>query len=149
MEERLINKTSERLSCLTEIKIRFCEVDSIKVVWHGNYVKYLEDGREDFGEKFGLQYLKIFDNGFTAPVVDMKLQFKQSISVGDSIIVETIYKPTKAAKIIFDYNIYKKSDNSLVLTAQTTQVFMDLEGNLQLSNPNFYEDWKNNLGNKY
>lgn len=146
MEERLINKTSERLSCLTEIKIRFCEVDSIKVVWHGNYVKYLEDGREDFGEKFGLQYLKIFDNGFTAPVVDMKLQFKQSISVGDSIIVETIYKPTKAAKIIFDYNIYKKSDNSLVLTAQTTQVFMDLEGNLQLSNPNFYEDWKNNFG---
>jgi acyl-CoA thioester hydrolase len=146
MEERLINKTSERLSCLTEIKIRFCEVDSIKVVWHGNYVKYLEDGREDFGEKFGLQYLKIFDNGFTAPVVDMKLQFKQSISVGDSIIVETIYKPTKAAKIIFDYNIYKKSDNSLVLTAQTTQVFMDLEGNLQLSNPDFYEDWKNNFG---
>lgn len=146
MEERLIIKTSERLSCLTEIKIRFCEVDSIKVVWHGNYVKYLEDGREDFGEKFGLQYLKIFDNGFTAPVVDMKLQFKQSISVGDSIIVETIYKPTKAAKIIFDYNIYKKSDNSLVLTAQTTQVFMDLEGNLQLSNPDFYEDWKNNFG---
>ena len=146
MEERLINKTSERLSCLTEIKIRFCEVDSIKVVWHGNYVKYLEDGRENFGEKFGLQYLKIFDNGFTAPVVDMKLQFKQSISVGDSIIVETIYKPTKAAKIIFDYNIYKKSDNSLVLTAQTTQVFMDLEGNLQLSNPDFYEDWKNNFG---
>jgi acyl-CoA thioester hydrolase len=146
MEERLINKTSERLSCLTEIKIRFCEVDSIKVVWHGNYVKYLEDGREDFGEKFGLQYLKIFDNGFTAPVVDMKLQFKQSISVGDSIIVETIYKPTKAAKIIFDYNIYKKSDNSLVLTAQTTQVFMDLDGNLQLSNPDFYEDWKNNFG---
>ena len=146
MEERLINKTSERLSCLTEIKIRFCEVDSIKVVWHGNYVKYLEDGREDFGEKFGLQYLKIFDNGFTAPVVDMKLHFKQSISVGDSIIVETIYKPTKAAKIIFDYNIYKKSDNSLVLTAQTTQVFMDLEGNLQLSNPDFYEDWKNNFG---
>lgn len=146
MEERLINKTSERLSCLTEIKIRFCEVDSIKVVWHGNYVKYLEDGREDFGEKFGLQYLKIFDNGFSAPVVDMKLQFKQSISVGDSIIVETIYKPTKAAKIIFDYNIYKKSDNSLVLTAQTTQVFMDLDGNLQLSNPDFYEDWKNNFG---
>lgn len=146
MEERLINKTSERLSCLTEIKIRFCEVDSIKVVWHGNYVKYLEDGREDFGEKFGLQYLKIFDNGFTALVVDMKLQFKQSISVGDSIIVETIYKPTKAAKIIFDYNIYKKSDNSLVLTAQTTQVFMDLDGNLQLSNPDFYEDWKNNFG---
>ena len=70
------------------------------------------------------------------------LQFKQSISVAESIIVETNYIPTKAAKIIFNYNIYKKSDHSLVLTAQTTQVFMDLEGNLQLSNPEFYEEWK-------
>ncbi|MBE6330357.1 MAG: acyl-CoA thioesterase [Paludibacteraceae bacterium] len=136
------NIENNKLSCITEIKIRFCEVDSIKVVWHGNYVKYLEDGREDFGEKFGLQYLKIFENGFTAPVVDMRLQFKQSISVAESIIVETNYIPTKAAKIIFNYNIYKKSDHSLVLTAQTTQVFMDLEGNLQLSNPEFYEEWK-------
>ena len=101
------NIENNKLSCITEIKIRFCEVDSIKVVWHGNYVKYLEDGREDFGEKFGLQYLKIFENGFTAPVVDMRLQFKQSISVAESIIVETNYIPTKAAKIIFNYNIYK------------------------------------------
>ena len=86
MEKFKSNIENNKLSCITEIKIRFCEVDSIKVVWHGNYVKYLEDGREDFGEKFGLQYLKIFENGFTAPVVDMKLQFKQSISVAESII---------------------------------------------------------------
>lgn len=138
-----LNIDAKKLSCITEIKIRFCEVDSIKVVWHGNYVKYLEDGRENFGDKYGLEYLKIFENGFTAPVVDMKLQFKQSVSVGESIIVETFYVPTKAAKIIFNYNIYKKSDKSLVLTAETTQVFMDLNGNLQLSNPDFYENWKN------
>ena len=45
-EIRLIN------SC--KVKVRFSEVDSMAVVWHGNYVKYLEDGREAFGLQFGV-----------------------------------------------------------------------------------------------
>ena len=36
-----------------EIPIRFSEVDSLHVVWHGHYVKYFEDGREAFGKDFG------------------------------------------------------------------------------------------------
>ena len=27
----------------TEIKVRFGEVDSMGIVWHGNYVKYIEE----------------------------------------------------------------------------------------------------------
>ena len=38
----------------SKIEVRFSEVDSMSVVWHGNYVKYLEDGREAFGKEFGL-----------------------------------------------------------------------------------------------
>lgn len=138
--------SSQKLTNKTEVKIRFCEVDSIKVVWHGNYVKYMEDGRENFGEKFGLEYLTMFNNGFTAPVVDMKLQFKQSISVGESIIVETTYRPCRSAKLIFDYIIYKKSDMSVVLTAETTQVFMSVNGELQVTNPEFFQKWKEKWG---
>lgn len=125
-----------------EVKVRFSEVDSIRVIWHGSYVKYLEDGREDFGERFGIEYMTIFDNGYTAPVVDMHLQYKQSASVGDTVIVETRYVPTLSAKLNFEYNIFRKSDNALLLTATTTQVFMSRSGELQLSNPPFFEAWK-------
>ena len=62
-EIRLIN------SC--KVKVRFSEVDSMAVVWHGNYVKYLEDGREAFGLQFGVGYNEIFDNGYMTPVVKM------------------------------------------------------------------------------
>ncbi len=134
--------SGEPLVSRIEVKVRFSEVDSIRVVWHGSYVKYLEDGREDFGEKFGIEYLTIFDNGYTAPVVDMHLQYKQSVSVGETVIVETKYIPTLSAKLIFEYNIFRKEDNALVLTATTTQVFMSRSGELQLSNPPFFEEWK-------
>ena len=42
-------------------KVRFSEVDSMKIVWHGNYVHYFEDGREAFGKKYeGLSYLDMY-----------------------------------------------------------------------------------------
>ncbi len=133
---------AKTLSCRTEVKIRFCEVDSLRIVWHGNYVKYLEDGREKFGDQYGIEYITIYKNGFTAPLVDLKIKYKQSVTIGDTIIVETIYRPTQAAKMVFDYIIYNKSDMSVVLTAETTQVFMSIDGELQLNTPEFFQKWK-------
>ncbi len=34
------------LSLTKRVEVRFSELDPLKVVWHGNYVKYLEDARE-------------------------------------------------------------------------------------------------------
>ena len=47
------------LSESIKIRVRFSEVDSIKMVWHGSYVAYLEDAREAFGRKYGLEYKTI------------------------------------------------------------------------------------------
>lgn len=45
------------LTELLEFDIRFSEVDSMNVVWHGSYPLYFEDAREAFGRKYGLGYL--------------------------------------------------------------------------------------------
>lgn len=38
----------------TTIKVRFSEIDSMQIVWHGEYVRYFEDGRESFGKHYSL-----------------------------------------------------------------------------------------------
>lgn len=40
----------------TTIKVRFSEIDSMQIVWHGEYVRYFEDGRESFGKHYSLGY---------------------------------------------------------------------------------------------
>ena len=52
-----------------EIAVRFSEVDAMNVVWHGNYLKYFEDGREALGADHELNYLDIGIFGFTTPSV--------------------------------------------------------------------------------
>ena len=48
---------TERIVHRIEMAVRFNEADPLGIVWHGHYIRYFEDGREDFGKKYGLAYL--------------------------------------------------------------------------------------------
>ena len=125
------------------ITVRFSEVDAMNVVWHGSYVLYLEDGRENFGKQYGgLGYDDFFNNGFVTPVVNLNIDYKQSLHRGDRIVLETRYIATDAAKIIFEYIVYRESDMAVMATAETTQVFVSLDGEMQYASPDFYTQWK-------
>ena len=136
-----------KLTASKEIEIRFSEVDSMRIVWHGSYALYFEDAREAFGEKYGLAYLDICGNGYYAPLVDLRFNYKKPLLYGHKARIEITYINTPAAKIIFDYEIFDTEDNSLIATGNSIQVFLDKNFQLILTNPPFYEEWKkkNNL----
>ena len=134
------------LEAETEVSVRFCEVDSMGIVWHGSYVKYFEDGREAFGKKYGIGYLDIFGNGFYAPLVDLDFKFKKPLIYGKKAIVKTRYINSDAAKLIFEYEIVSAEDGSIIATGSSTQVFLNKSYELILSCPDFYLDWKKKNG---
>jgi acyl-CoA thioester hydrolase len=131
-----------QMTSTKEVQVRFNEVDSLSIVWHGNYVKYLEDGREDFGNKFGIGYFQVQKAGYIIPIVDLKIQFKKSLYYGDSVLVETTFVETDTAKMFFRYRLLSPATNEVLCTASTTQVFLDKKGTLQLTLPDFFQDWK-------
>lgn len=137
------------LTNISYTTVRFSEVDSMCVVWHGEYVHYMEDGREAFGRKYsGIGYLDMYNNGYTAPIVDLQLEYVSPLTVNDVAIVETRYIEMAAAKLCFEYIIKRQSDNAVVLRARSLQVFLDKDGNISLNNPAFFEDWKKRWLNK-
>ena len=130
------------LTAETVSRVRFSEVDSVGIVWHGNFVKYLEDGREAWGEKYGFSYNDMYKNGFVAPIVKVDIDYKHMLKHNDKFRIETIYENSLAAKMIFRYKLYKISDNVLVAKATTVQVFMNLNRELLLQVPDFVINWK-------
>lgn len=132
----------KKLYAEIEIPVRFSEVDSMGIVWHGNYAQYFEEAREEFGRKYSLGYLMIFAEGFYAPLVELSFGYKRPLTYGDNIRVQIEYVSTDAAKIEFEYKIYSTKDGSLITTGKSTQVFLDKEYNLQWINPPFYQQWK-------
>ena len=135
-----------KLTASKEIEVRFSEVDSMNIVWHGSYVLYFEDAREAFGKKYGLGYMNIFDNGYYAPLVDLRFNYKKPLSYGDKARIDISFRNTEAAKIIFDYEIFDTKDNSLIATGYSIQVFLDKQYHLVWTNPDFYIEWKHKNG---
>ena len=78
----------------------------------------------------------------SAPISDRQLKYLNSAKVGDTLIVEITYVPSRAAKRIFDYKIYRESDHELLTTARTIQLFQSLDGTFEVSNPDFFLEWK-------
>lgn len=129
-----------------EIEVRFSEVDSMNIVWHGSYALYFEDARGAFGDKYGLGYLDIFGNNYYAPLVDLTLNYKQPLIFGKKARVDIFYKNSDAAKIIFEYEIRSLDDDSIIATGHSVQVFLDKEYQLVWTNPAFYLEWKKKNG---
>jgi acyl-CoA thioester hydrolase len=131
----------------TEIRVRFNEADPLGIVWHGHYIRYLEDGREGFGNKFGITYLDFYNQGLIVPVVNVQCDFKLPLRYGDRVLIETTYIPCLAAKLKFDYQLFNSQTGQQVATGSSIQVFLDRYSSvLQLTNPPFLEDWKRKQG---
>ena len=124
------------------VNVRFSEVDAMGVVWHGNYLKYFEDGRESFGKNHDMAYLDIYNHGFLVPIVKSQVEYKSQISFGDEIAVVSRLIESKAAKIVFYYEVWNITTEKLSAEGITEQVFLNKEtGNLELYIPEFYKKW--------
>ena len=114
----------------TAIKVRFNEVDSWGMVWHGHYIAWFEVGRMALLKKFQLLPQDFTQMGYIAPVVDLKCLFKEPARMEEEILIRTsILKPTKAA-LTFRFQILRKKDGKLLASGEETQVLLTLDGRM-------------------
>lgn len=132
-----------KLSLTIERIVPFHDLDPMGVVWHGNYVAIMEEVREAFLEKYELGYLKMLDEGYVEPVTNININYKNSFVYGDTMLLEITYKPTKTARLEFEYKFFRKSDGMLMTEASSTQHFVCRANNeLEYSRPDFYTNWQ-------
>lgn len=134
-------------ACECNIRVRFSEVDSLGILWHGHYVTYLEEGREIFGQTHpGIDYPSIHRAGYIAPIVDMRIEYLQPVRYGETVHLSTYYIPCNSAKLVYAYRVrtgqIDKPGARLCAIAYTVQVFQDaLTKELQLQHPRFMQEW--------
>jgi len=137
-----MNEQLTPLSATCPIRVRFNETDAMNVVWHGNYIRYFEDARDAFADKYGIDYHRVKEEGFLLPIVDVQCSYKRSLTFGDAIEASCTLAISNAAKIIFYYELRNARTKEIVATGKTIQVFLNLSGELQLYIPSFFEEWK-------
>ena len=128
-------------------QIRFEEVDSMGIVWHGRYVGYFEEGRVALGHKYGISYSDFIRNRNPVPLRQVHVEYLEPLYFEDNIEIETILHWSDAAKINFEYIIRK--NNKITCTGYTVQLMLDEKLELLFAPPEFYQEfmdkWKKGL----
>ncbi len=130
----------------TQTLIRFSDVDSMGIVWHGNYIKLFEDGREAFGNQYGINYMDFYHQGVLIPIVKINCDYKKPLKYGDTALIETRFVNCESAKLMYEYTIYRNNTAEVVATGSSLQVFLNTEMELLLDLPPFFYEWKKKHG---
>lgn len=131
------------LENICRVRVKFCEIDSMQRAWHGSYVIYFEDGRESFGRCYpGIGYADMQHSGIYAPIYDIHITYHAPLAMNDVARIHTryIYKP--GARLDYNYEVYREHDNVLCASGNTVQLFIDLQGQLMIDRPDYYQQWQ-------
>ncbi len=116
---------SSRWSAEIEMQVQFFDLDPMQIVWHGNYVKYLEVARCALLDSINYNYVEMKASGFSWPVIDMQLRYVGSATFGQRLKLRAeIVEWENRLKI--DYLITDALTGKRLNRASTTQVAVDI-----------------------
>ncbi|NBA94004.1 thioesterase family protein [Pseudomonas sp. R5(2019)] len=124
----------------TEVLVPFFDVDTMQVVWHGHYVKYLEIARCALLDRLAHNYLQMRDSGYEWPVIDLQLRYIRGATFGQRLRVRaSLVEWENRLKI--HYLISDAVSGERMTRASSVQVAVHIEsGEMQLASPGVFVD---------
>jgi acyl-CoA thioester hydrolase len=116
-------------------EVRFPEVDSYGVVWHGHYVQYFEVARNALCAAFGLTPADALAHGYKVPITKVAMELKRPARLDDRLVVSARLTPRSTATLAMSYEIRREGTGELLATGATEQVVLDPAGQLLLTFP--------------
>lgn len=118
-----------------EVEVPFHDVDLAGVVWHGHYMKYLENARWAVMNRIGFGLDAMVSSGFLWPIVGLQVKYVRAARYGDRLRVKGSLVEWET-RLVLNYLILDAKDDTRVGRAQTVQVAVEREtGTLQLVTP--------------
>ncbi|MCR5764074.1 MAG: acyl-CoA thioesterase [Treponema sp.] len=101
--------------------VEFYDVDSMRIVWHGNYVKFMEKVRCALLNRIGFNYIDMEAAGVEFPVVDLRMKYMRSLRFGDAVrAVAGLTEYENCIKIAYEF--YNNDTGELTTIAESTQM---------------------------
>ncbi|MDF3981940.1 acyl-CoA thioesterase [Luteibacter sp. PPL201] len=128
------------LAAEIDLVVPFFDVDSLEVVWHGHYVKYLEVARCALLDDIGHNYVRMRETGFAWPVIDLQLRYARAARFGQPLRVSAeLVEWENRLKI--HYTVSDATTGERLTRASTIQVAVRLaDGEMQLVSPQVFID---------
>lgn len=125
-----------------EIEVRYAETDQMGVVYHANYLVWMEVGRTTLIQDLGFNYAEMEKDGVISPVMDIQISYKKPLRYGEKATVKTWIDEYDGLRVIYGYEILTM-DGEIAVTATSKHVCVKKENFRPIIIRKLYPDWHN------
>jgi len=122
------------LSAIVEATVAFHDIDVVGVMWHGHYLKYLENARWALMDRIGFGFAAMRESGYAWPIVEMHVKYVHAAKLGDQLRVRASLIEWQN-RVAVNY-LVTRGDGERLARARSVQVAVDANsGALQFTTP--------------
>jgi acyl-CoA thioester hydrolase len=123
-----------------EIEVRYAETDQMGVVYHANYLIWMELGRTSFIEKLGFNYAAMERDGIISPVIDIQASYKKPVRYGEKATVKTWVEEYDGLRVTYGYEIRTES-GEIALIGNSKHVCVKKDSFRPISLKRLFPEW--------
>ena len=123
------------ISAEVTIRTQFYDLDPMNIVWHGNYVRYLEQARSALLGEIGYSYREMKESGFAWPIVDLSIRYVRPLQLNQDFVVRATLTEYEN-RLCISYRVLDAASRDVLTKARTVQVAVSIEtGELSFESP--------------
>jgi len=122
------------------VEVRYAETDQMGVVYHANYLVWMEIGRAALIEQLGFRYTDMEKEGVIAPVTDLQISYKKPLRYGETATVRTWIESYDGIRVTYAYEILTP-DGELAATGKTQHVCVKRDSFRPILIRKYFPDW--------
>jgi len=107
------------------LRVRYAETDQMGVVYHANYLIWMEVGRVEYCRSHGLRYrdLESVDQ-IRLAVVEASCRYLTPARYDDEVIVRTWVEQASPRMVQFGYELRNTETEAVLATGRTKHIFL-------------------------
>lgn len=123
------------------VRVYYEDTDFTGVVYHARYLHFFERGRTDSLRCLGIHHsdLAESDAGLAFAVRRMNIEYVRAARVDDALVVETLYRPQKGARLMMEQRLLRGSE--LIASADVQAVCITTGGRAVRPPKSMVEAW--------
>ncbi|HON57913.1 MAG TPA: thioesterase family protein [Smithella sp.] len=116
---------------ITKVRVLFADTDAMGVVYHTNYIKWFELGRNELMRQLGLPYTELNKLFLNLPLIKVSCDYLKFAVYDQLLTIETVFGYIKKATVRFDSRIWDEDMNNLFVEGYTIHACTNYEGKIR------------------
>ncbi len=108
----------------SRVRVRYAETDQMGVVYHANYLIWMEVARVEFCRHIGFDYREMEQDGVVIAVIEAHCRYLFPARFDDEIVIGISVAESTVRTLRFQYDLRRAGDDRKIARGETMHLYL-------------------------